>query len=228
MKKCSQCGRAYSDLITTCSYCGTPLGGGAPAGSARPVPPPVRPAAQPVRSSTPPVQSAPQPVRSSTPPVQPAPQPVRSSTPPAQSAPAVSPASENVGKGFLGACLFAIGGAVIQAILINVGVVAAFSGIITYFLAIYGYQKFSGIGNASSKKAIWISIPISLLMITLGTAFGYSFYCANLWGVRVSEAAHLIQQNSALIEAMGEDIMSTLMLWGASVVVSLIRGRKKK
>ena len=123
---------------------------------------------------------------------------------------------------------FAIGGAVIQAILINVGVVAAFSGIITYFLAIYGYQKFSGIGNASSKKAIWISIPISLLMITLGTAFGYSFYCANLWGVRVSEAAHLIQQNSALIEAMGEDIMSTLMLWGASVVVSLIRGRKKK
>ena len=160
--------------------------------------------------------------------VQPAPQPVRSSTPPAQSAPAVSPASENVGKGFLGACLFAIGGAVIQAILINVGVVAAFSGIITYFLAIYGYQKFSGVGNASSKKAIWISIPISLLMITLGTAFGYSFYCANLWGVRVSEAAHLIQQNSALVEAMGEDIMSTLMLWGASVVVSLIRGRKKK
>ena len=116
MKKCSQCGRAYSDLITTCSYCGTPLGGNAPAGSARPVPPPARPAAQPVRSSTPPVQTAPQP----------APQPVRSSTPPAQSAPAVSPASENVGKGFLGACLFAIGGAVIQAILINVGVVAAF------------------------------------------------------------------------------------------------------
>ena len=218
MKKCSQCGRAYSDLITTCSYCGTPLGGNAPAGSARPVPPPARPAAQPVRSSTPPVQTAPQP----------APQPARSSTPPAQPAPAAGLAAENVGKGFLGACFFAMGGAVIQAILINVGVVAAFSGIITYFLAIYGYQKFSGIGNASSKKAVWIAIPISLLMIMLGTAFGYSFYCANLWGVRVSEAAHLIQQNSALVEAMGEDIMSTLMLWGASVVVSLIRGRKKK
>ena len=218
MKKCSQCGRAYSDLITTCSYCGTPLGGNAPAGSARPVPPPARPAAQPVRSSTPPVQTAPQP----------APQPARSSTPPAQPAPAAGLAAENVGKGFLGACLFAIGGAVIQAILINVGVVAAFSGIITYFLAIYGYQKFSGIGNASSKKAVWIAIPISLLMIMLGTAFGYSFYCANLWGVRVSEAAHLIQQNSALIDAMGQDIMSSLMLWGASVVISLIRGRKKK
>ena len=218
MKKCSQCGRAYSDLITTCSYCGTPLGGNAPAGSARPVPPPARPAAQPVRSSTPPVQTAPQP----------APQPARSSTPPAQPAPAAGLAAENVGKGFLGACLFGLGGAVVQAILINIGIVAAISGIITYFLAIYGYQKLSGIGNASSKKAIWISIPISLLMITLGTAFGYSFYCANLWGVRVSEAAHLIQQNSALIEAMGEDIMSTLMLWGASVVISLIRGRKKK
>lgn len=218
MKKCSQCGRAYSDLITTCSYCGTPLGGNAPAGSARPVPPPARPAAQPVRSSTPPVQTAPQP----------APQPARSSTPPAQPAPAAGLAAENVGKGFLGACLFGLGGAVVQAILINIGIVAAISGIITYFLAIYGYQKLSGAGAASSKKAVWIAIPISLLMIMLGTAFGYSFYCANLWGVRVSEAAHLIQQNSALVEAMGEDIMSTLMLWGASVVISLIRGRKKK
>ena len=218
MKKCSQCGRAYSDLITTCSYCGTPLGGNAPAGSARPVPPPARPAAQPVRSSTPPVQTAPQP----------APQPARSSTPPAQPAPAAGLAAENVGKGFLGACLFGLGGAVVQAILINIGIVAAISGIITYFLAIYGYQKLSGAGAASSKKAVWIAIPISLLMIMLGTAFGYSFYCANLWGVRVSEAAHLIQQNSALIDAMGQDIMSSLMLWGASVVISLIRGRNKK
>lgn len=218
MKKCSQCGRAYSDLITTCSYCGTPLGGNAPAGSARPVPPPARPAAQPVRSSTPPVQTAPQP----------APQPARSSTPPAQPAPAAGLAAENVGKGFLGACLFGLGGAVVQAILINIGIVAAISGIITYFLAVYGYQKLSGAGAASSKKAVWIAIPISLLMIMLGTAFGYSFYCANLWGVRVSEAAHLIQQNSALIDAMGQDIMSSLMLWGASVVISLIRSRKKK
>ena len=227
MKKCSQCGRAYSDLITTCSYCGAPLGGSAPAGSAKPVPPPTRPAAQPVRS-TPPVQPAAQPVRSSTPPVQPAAQPVRSSTPPAQPAPAAGSTAENVGKGFLGACLFAMGGAVVQAILINIGIVAAIAGIITYFLAVYGYQKFSGAGAASSKKAIWIAIPISLLMIMLGTAFGYSFYCAKLWGVSMSEAAHLIQQNSALIEAMGQDIMSTLMLWGVSVVISLIRIRKKK
>ena len=213
MKKCSQCGRAYSDLITTCSYCGTPLGGSAPAGSGKPVPPPVRPAAQPVRSSTPPVQPAAQPVRSSTPPVQPA--------------PAAGSTTENVGKGFLGACLFATGGAVIQAVLINIGIVAAISGIITYFLAIYGYQKLSGIGNASSKKAIWIGIPVSLLMVILGTAFGYSYYCAQYWGVSMSEAAHLIQQSSAIIDAMGEDIMSSLMLWGVSVVVSLIRGRKK-
>ena len=192
MKKCSQCGRAYSDLITTCSYCGTPLGGSAPAGSGKPVPPPVR-----------------------------------SSTPPVQPAPAAGSTTENVGKGFLGACLFAMGGAVIQAVLINIGIVAAISGIITYFLAIYGYQKLSGIGNASSKKAIWIGIPISLVMIVLGTTLGYSFYFSQHWGVSMSEAAHLIQQSSAIIDAMGQDIMSSLMLWGVSVVVSLIRGRKK-
>ena len=222
MKKCSQCGRVYSDLINTCSYCGTQLGSSAPAGSGKPVATPARPAPQPVRTSTPPAQPAPQPVRTSTPPVQPAPQPVRTSTPPAAGS-----TTENVGKGFLGACFFALGGAVVQAILINIGVVSAFAGIITYFLAIYGYQKFSGVGNAASKKAFWIGIPVSLLMIILGTAFGYSFYCAQQWGVRMSEAAHLIQQNSAIVDAMGEDIMKSLMLWGVAVVFSLIRRKKK-
>ena len=86
MKKCSQCGRLYSDLISTCSYCGTPLGGSAPAGSGKPATPPVR-------SSTPPVQPA-------TPPVQPATPPVRTSTPPVKPAPAAAPAVENVGKGY--------------------------------------------------------------------------------------------------------------------------------
>ena len=218
MKKCSQCGRLYSDLISTCSYCGTPLGGGAPASSGKPVSTPVRPAPQPARSSTPPVQPAPQPVRTSTPPAQPA----------HAAAPAAAPAAENVGKGFLGAFLFAMGGAVIQAILINIGIVSAIAGIITYFLAVYGYQKFSGVGNAASKKAFWIGVPISLLMIIMGTAFGYSFYAAQQWGVSMSEAAHLIQQNSTIVSAMGEDIMKSLMLWGVAVVFSLIRGRKKK
>ncbi len=205
MKKCSQCGRVYSDLISTCSYCGTSLDSSAPAGSGKP---------------------APQPVRSSTPPAQPVPQPVRPSTPPAQPAPAASPAAENAGKGFLGACLFALGGAVVQAVLINIGMVAAIAGLITYFLAVYGYQKFSG--NAVSNRAVWIGIPVSLLMIILGTAVGYSFYGAREWGVRVSEAAHLIQQNSAIIDAMGEDIVKSLLLWGVAVVFTLIRGRKKQ
>ncbi|MGN1019058.1 MAG: hypothetical protein ACI4O7_01685 [Aristaeellaceae bacterium] len=133
-----------------------------------------------------------------------------------------------MGKGFLDACLFAMGGAVVQAILINIGIVAAIAGIITCFLAIYGYQKFSGAGDVSSKKAIWIGIPVSLLMIILETAIGYSFHCAQQWGVRMSEAAHLIQQNSAFIDAMGQDIMRSLMLWGASVVFTLIRGSRKK
>ena len=43
----------------------------------------------------------------------------------------------------------------------------------------------------------------------------------------MSEAAHLIQQNSAIVDAMGEDIMKSLMLWGVAVVFSLIRRKKK-
>ena len=211
MKKCSQCGRAYSDLVNTCSYCGTPLNGGATSGSSQ--------KQQPRQTYTPPV-------RPNTPPVQPFPY-----TPPEPPiAPQTAPAAvtENVGKGILGAFLFAIGGLIVQIILININIIAALAGIITYILAITGYQKFSGIGSGDSKKAVWICIPISLLMLCLGTFMGYGIYAGRIWGIPASEALRVIQTEQELMDAVMEDFVKTVVFWGASVVILLIRRRKKK
>ena len=206
MKKCSQCGRAYSDLVNTCSYCGTPLNGGATSGPAQ--------KQQPRQTYTPPVQ----------PPVQPYTPPVRPITP--KTAPAA--VTENVGKGILGAFLFAIGGLIVQIILININIIAALAGIVTYLLAITGYQKFSGIGNGDSKKAVWICIPISLLMLCLGTFMGYGILFGRMWGIPASEALRVIQTDQELMDAVMEDFVKTVVFWGASVVILLIRRRKKK
>ena len=213
MKKCSQCGRAYSDLVNTCSYCGAPLNGGATSGPAQ--------KQQPRQTYTPPV-------RPSTPPVQP---PVQPYTPPVQpTAPKTAPAAvtENVGKGILGAFLFAIGGLIVQIVLININIIAALAGIVTYLLAITGYQKFSGIGSGDSKKAMWICIPISLLMIALGTFMGYGIYAGRMWGIPASEALRVIQMDQELMDSVMADFGKTVAFWGASVVFSLIRSRKKK
>ena len=220
MKKCSQCGRAYSDLVNTCSYCGTPLNGGATSGPAQ--------KQQPRQTYTPPV-------RPNTPPVQPfpytPPEPPRPPIPPVPPiAPQTAPAAvtENVGKGILGAFLFAIGGLIVQIILININIIAALAGIITYILAITGYQKFSGIGSGDSKKAVWICIPISLLMLCLGTFMGYGIYAGRIWGIPASEALRVIQMDQELMDAVMADFGKTVAFWGVSVVISLIRSRKKK
>ena len=213
MKKCSQCGRAYSDLVNTCSYCGAPLNGGATSGPAQ--------KQQPRQTYKPPVQPITQPVQ---PPVQPYTPPVQPIAP--QTAPAA--VTENVGKGILGAFLFAIGGLIVQIILININIIAALAGIVTYLLAITGYQKFSGIGNGDSKKAVWICIPISLLMLCLGTFMGYGIYAGRMWGIPASEALRVIQMDQELMDAVMADFGKTVAFWGVSVVISLIRSRKKK
>ena len=220
MKKCSQCGRAYSDLVNTCSYCGMPLNGGATSGPAQ--------KQQPRQTYTPPV-------RPNTPPVQPfpytPPEPPRPPIPPVPPiAPQTAPAAvtENVGKGILGAFLFAIGGLIVQIILINMNIIAALAGIVTYLLAITGYQKFSGIGSGDSKKAMWICIPISRLMIALGTFMGYGIYAGRIWDIPASEALRVIQADQELMDSVMADFGKTVAFWGASVVFSLIRSRKKK
>lgn len=213
MKKCSQCGRVYSDLVNTCSYCGAPLNGGATSGPAQ--------KQQPRQTYKPPVQPITQPVQ---PPVQPYTPPVQPTAP--QTAPAA--VTENVGKGILGAFLFAIGGLIVQIILININIIAALAGIVTYLLAITGYQKFSGIGNGDSKKAVWICIPISLLMLCLGTFMGYGIYAGRIWEIPASEALRVIQTDQELMDAVMEDFGKTVAFWGASVVIFLIRSRKKK
>lgn len=218
MKRCPKCNRAYSDLVTTCSYCGSSLSGNT---GANPTPkPPVQPTyTPPVKPTPPPVQPA-RPVTPPTrPPVQPNPAPVK---------PTPYTASENVGMGFLGALLFGLGGAAAQAVILNLGKVAAISGIICFLLAMYGYKKFSGIGDGPSKAAPWICAVVSLGMLFLGTVAGYAVYIANQIGVGIGEALGLLFEEAELIEAMGSDMGMSAVLWGVALVFSLVRGRKKK
>lgn len=207
MRKCSQCGRYFSDIVDTCTHCGAPLtGGAAGANQRRPVEP----------SYTPPVQ------QTYTPPVQ------QNYTSPVQQGYSRPVITENVGKGILGAFLFALGGAAIQGLLINIGKVAAIVGFVTHFLAVYGYQKFSGAGSDSSKKATWLCIPISLIMIILGTFVGTAIVVARVVEVSLPVAFRLLVQSDELIEAMGQDVGFTVVLWAVGVLISLIPRKKKK
>ena len=225
MKKCSQCGRAYSDLIHTCPNCHAPLNGGAaPKPPVQPPKPPVQPPKPPVQPPKPPVQPPTPPVQPPyKPPVVPTPAPVQSGT---RTAPAT--AREDVLMGILGALLFALGGGVIQVILIYVDVVASLAGLITFVLAYYGYEKCSGDRYGTSKKAVWICIPISLLMLLLGTFVGGAMLVAKVGGVTVSEAFRLIFVNGELMQSIGKVFGKTVAFWGISVVISLIRGGIKK
>ena len=217
MKKCSQCGRVYSDLVNTCSYCGAPLNGGATSGPAQ--------KQQPRQTYKPPVQPNTQHVQTfpydpPRPPIQPVP-PIAPQTAPAA-------VTENVGKGILGAMLFGLGGAAVQALILNMGKVAAIAGILCFFLTKAGYKKFSGIGESTSKAATWICAPISLGMLFLGTVAGYAIFVANSLGVGIGEALDMVLNVSELTEAMGSDMASSVVMWAASVVLSLFFGRKKK
>lgn len=236
MKRCPQCGRAYSDLMSTCSYCGSALAGNA---GTEPAPkPPVQqayqpqtpPAQQTYKPTTPPVQ------QSYTPPVKPVAPPVqqtrpvtsatRPATAPVQSKPA--PTKENVGNGVLGALLFGLGGAVLQAVILNLGKVAAIAGIVCFLLAMLGYKKFSGIGENPSKVAPWVCALVSLGMLFLGTVAGYAVYINNQIGIGIGNAVQIVFASSELLEAMGSDMGMSVVLWGITLVVSLITGRKKK
>ena len=228
MKRCAKCGRAYSDLVTTCSYCGCALSGNTgtrPAPQAptqpsytpptRPTPPPVQPSyTPPTRPTPPPAQQAHTPT---VPPVQPSHAPIQPTA-----------SSENVGMGVLGAMLFGLGGAAVQALILNMGKVAAIAGILCFFLTKAGYKKFSGIGESTSKAATWICAPISLGMLFLGTVAGYAIFVANSLGVGIGEALDMVLNVSELTEAMGSDMASSVVMWAASVVLSLFFGRKKK
>lgn len=232
MKRCAKCGRAYSDLVTTCSYCGSALTGNA---GANPTPkPPVQPTyTSPVKPTPPPVQQnhkpttpPAQPARPVTPPTRPATAPVQPNPVPVK--PTTSGTSENVGTGILGALIFGLGGAVVQAVILNMGKVAAISGIICFLLAMYGYKKFSGIGDGPSKAAPWVGAVVSLGMIFLGTVAGYAVYIANQIGVGIGEALGLLFEEAELIEAMGSDMGMSAVLWGIALVTSLVSSRKKK
>lgn len=224
MRKCNNCGRLYSDMVNTCSNCGSPLTGGSQNRNTASTQPAV---------STPPIQtvSAPQPATSPAP--QPAPQPVQqpAAQPTPLSTPAVASRDGNMGKGILGAALYATGGAALAAILLNVGYVAALSGILTMFLAVLGYKKFSECSEDYSIKVTLLCIAISFVMLYLGHYVGYLVLCKNVladdgYMLTLAEAAQLVAEIPELREELFANFAMSAVFWGISGVVSLFRRRK--
>ncbi len=69
---------------------------------------------------------------------------------------------ENVLAGILGAFLFSLAGGILWYVLYQIGIVAAVSGLVGSFAAIYGYIIFS---KGQSIKGIIISVIIALLVL---------------------------------------------------------------
>lgn len=135
---------------------------------------------------------------------------------------------ENVGKGILGAILFGLGGLVIQVIIMYIGYVAAIAGIITYFLTITGYKKFSGVGDDSSKVAIWVCIPVSLAMIAGGTFLAVAIEGMKVLNAGFLEASQLILEVPELMDIVKENFGMTVLFWGISVVVTFVQSLVKR
>lgn len=214
MKKCNNCGRMYSDLVTTCSNCGSPLSG----------------SSQNHNTGTSQSVSAPSPVQ--TPPPMQTPPVTRPTVtvPQPATAPAVS-RDGNMGKGILGAALYATGGAVVAGVLLNLGVVAALSGILTMFLAVLGYKKFSECSEDYSKKVTLLCIVISFVMLYLGIYVGYLMVCKNIlaeegYSYTLSEIAKIVANMPELQGELNGNFAMSAVFWGIYSAVSLFRRRK--
>lgn len=217
MKKCSHCGRAYSDFVTTCTYCGAPLDGG----NAQPQDP--RYSAVP-QQPVPPQQTYSQPTYS---------QPVNPQPTYAEPVYTQPQYQENVLMGIIGAVLFSIGGIILQVIISSLGYLAAIVGIAMFYLAQLGYQKFSKCGPQISKVGKIICIVVSVVMLMFAVTFGtavqiVSALKAEGMYLRISEAIQLIREIPELFDAFCQDLATTFGLWGFSVVISLFMKKKNK
>ena len=106
------------------------------------------------------------------------PTPEAPQTPPVQP---VLPKEENVVAGIVGAFLFSLAGGIIWFLLYQVGILAAFSGIIGVVCAIKGYAIF---GKRESTKGIIISTVIAFIVLVLAwyLCLSYDVYDAyQLW-----------------------------------------------
>ena len=106
------------------------------------------------------------------------PTPEEPQTPPVQP---VLPPNENVLAGIVGAFLFSLAGGIIWFLLYQVGILAAFSGLIGVVCAIKGYAIF---GKRESTKGIIISTVIAFIVLVLAwyLCLSYDVYDAyQLW-----------------------------------------------
>lgn len=201
MKKCSKCGRTYSDLISKCPSCGNILGGtSTPSVNPAPINPPPIPVEPPFQPPKP----------------TPAPIPVPADT------------TDTMGKGVLGACLFGFGGAALQAALMFVGVWSSLTGIAVFYLTALGFVKYSNRSyEALSKKELLICGILAFAMIAVGTYIGCVYILSKEMGADISYTLYVIKNMKDVQSYIWEKIGVTTLTGAASCVIYAFLSRKK-
>lgn len=83
----------------------------------------------------------------------------------------------NIGLGVLGGFLLSLVGVAIFFAVYQIGFITGIAGAIIFYLAGFGYKKFSGCYNRVSTAGLITSITLTILMVFIAYYISYAFDC---------------------------------------------------
>ncbi|MBP7348839.1 MAG: hypothetical protein KA965_09170 [Butyrivibrio sp.] len=144
--------------------------------------------------------------------------------------------SENILGGIVGACIFSLGGCLLYFLVYQLGYIAAICGIVTYVLAVFGYQLFSG--RKETAKGMIISLVITLLALALAEylCLAYEVYDAyhldydiNFFDAFNAVPSFLTDPEYAdLRSGVISDVLFSYLLGGISFLQYIYRNHRNK
>ena len=144
--------------------------------------------------------------------------------------------SENVLGGIVGACIFSLGGCLLYFLVYQLGYIAAICGIVTYVLAVFGYQLFSG--KKETAKGMIISLLITLLALALAEylCIAYEIYDAYRldYDITFFDAFNTVPsfltdpEYTDLRSSVISDVVFSYILGGISFLQYLYRNHRNK
>lgn len=140
--------------------------------------------------------------------------------------------AENVIAGVVGAFVLSLLGGAVYFGVYQLGYIAGICGLIIFVLANWGYQKFSGC--KASKKGVWVSIIMMVVMILLAEYVCLAFEIFNIFKVEYSisftdalRATPEFLKEGEVLGAAIKDVVIALAL-GIFAAFSSIRNAAKK